>query len=1083
MHLMNSLRNALLVSLFCAGAAYGQLSSEKLSALQARSIGPAGMSGRVAAVCALESDTNTIYVGAATGGLWKSVDGGLAWKPIFDDQPVASIGAVQVFQASPEIVWVGTGEGNPRNSTSVGKGIWRSTDAGQSWTHLGLDKTEKIHRIVLDPRDSDVAYVGALGATWSDGDQRGVFKTTDGGQTWENVLHVDERTGCADLVIDPSNPNKMFAAMWSHRREPWTFTSGGEGSGLYVTRDAGKNWERLNGKNGMVKGELGRIGLGISHSSPQTVYALVEAKSNSLLRSDDGGVNWRTVNSDNDVAQRPFYYADIRVDPQDPDRVYNMASTVRVSDDSGATWSPFIRYNLIHPDHHALWIHPERPEFMIDGNDGGVAISTNHGRDWRFCRSLPLAQFYHIATDNDSPYNIYGGMQDNGSWRGPNTVWENGGIRNHHWEEVGFGDGFATLPLPQDSTKGYAMSQGGSVFRWDSVTGERRLIRPDGPQDVELRFNWNAAIALSPSDPENTLYYGSQYLHVSTDQGASWKTLSEDLTTNNKDWQQQDKSGGLTPDVTAAENFCSIMSIAPSHLDPNVIWVGTDDGRLHVTRDGGQTFSSVEENVLGVNKNTWVPHVEASRHKAGTAYVVFDDHRRGDWTTQVFRTTDFGDNWTRIDSPVVDGYAHVIKEDPVDPKLLFLGTEFGLWVTTDGGKNWFKWTNGFPTVAVRALAIQERESDLVIGTHGRAAYVIDDISSLRGLSSEALEQELHLFPVQDAQQHRVKQTGESRFPGTEEFRGRGSAYGAFFNFVWNDPAADDADEPGSNDELKSDGDEDAEEDDDEASEAKSKAKDDDDDDDKERQEEDKPKFALEIFDSSGNLLRRLEPKPSKGLNRITWNLSRDGFRRPGQSKSWGVKPGGPQVPPGTYEVRLSYGENEARASFQVLADPNAQGTAEGSAARWAAMQRLGAVQEKLAVLVDAIDATAGDLAVVRSKLKADRDPDAKNPNQEVLDQLKQFEKALTEVRASFMGAIETKGINRSPDSVSAKLGTASWGLGSSWEAPSATHMRRLDEVEKALEEALPAYEKVMAEDLKALREAVDKAGVRLLPAR
>ena len=1063
------------VFLSLTATAQSELDPEKLSALRARSIGPAGMSGRVAAVCASESNPNLIYIGAATGGVWKSVDGGLSFDPIFDDQPAASIGSVQIFQAAPEIVWVGTGEGNPRNSTSVGKGIFRSLDGGKTWTHLGLEKSEKIHRIILHPTDPDTAWVGALGPTWSDGTERGVFKTTDGGKSWRKVLYVDERTGCADLVVDPRNPNKMFAAMWSHRREPYIFTSGGEGSGLYVTRDGGETWERLNGKNGMTGGELGRIGLAIARSQPDTVYALVEAEQNSLLRSDDGGSSWRTMNSDNDVAQRPFYYADIRVDPKDPNRVYNMSSTVRVSYDSGRNWSSFIPYSLIHPDHHALWIHPERPEFMIDGNDGGVAITTDHGATWRFCRALPLAQFYHIAVDNDVPYNVYGGMQDNGSWRGPNDVWENGGIRNFHWQEVGFGDGFATVPLPQDSTKGYAMSQGGSLFRWDSVTGERRMIRPVGPEDVDLRFNWNAAIALEPFDSENGVYYGSQFLHLSRDQGASWETLSPDLTTNNPEWQKQSESGGLTPDVTAAENYCSILTIAPSSLDKEVVWVGTDDGRLHVTRDGGETWTSVEENVLGVARNTWVPHIEASKYDAATAFAVFDDHRRGDWTTHVYRTTDYGKSWVSLAAPNIDGYAHCLEQDPVDEDLLFLGTEFGLWVSLDGGREWFKWTSGLPTVAVRALVVQEHEHDLVIGTHGRAAYVLDDISPLREMAQEVREAPLHLFSVNPGQQHRTMQTGASRFPGTEEFRGETTRYGAVITFWMNLEAANASEGQADDSDDSVDEGESATE---EEATASAEAEETD-----ETKEPDAPELVLEVFDLEGNSLRTLRPSAKDGLSRTYWNLRRDGFRRPGMPKSWKSRPSGPEVPPGRYRLELRYGEHRAEGEFEVLPDPRAAMSAEGYAARWKALQRLGAIQEQVAEAVDAIDRTSADVKVVLRMLKEDRDPDAEHPHQAVIDQAEEFEKALESVRERFLGVRNTKGINRSSDTVMGALGTASWGLGSSWEAPSPAHLRRLRDAEATFEEVIPDFNKVLEQDLSALRDAVDKAGVRLLRER
>ena len=1035
--------------------ASAQVDIDDLSALSARSIGPAGMSGRVAAVCAVESNPNIIYVGAATGGLWKSVDGGLGWRPLFDDQPVASIGAVSVFQRAPEIVWVGTGEGNPRNSTSVGKGIFRSLDAGATWKHLGLEQSEKIHRIVLHPSDPDIAFAGALGPTWSDGEERGVYRTTDGGATWERVLYVDERTGCADLIVDPRNPDKLFAAMWSHRREPHFFTSGGPGSGLYVSRDGGDSWTRLSSEDGLPSGELGRIGLGIAPSQPDTVYALVEAEESALVRSDDGGRTWRTVNDDKGVASRPFYYADIRVDPADPERVYNMASTVRVSDDGGAKFRTFIPWSLIHPDHHAMWINPNDPKHIIEGNDGGVAISRDHGATWRFARALPLAQFYHIAVDDEVPYNIYGGMQDNGSWRGPSDVWENGGVRNHHWREVGFGDGFATLPLPGDSTAGYAMSQGGSLLRWDLATGERRMIRPDGPEGVKLRFNWNAAIAIDPRNPD-ALYYGSQFLHYSSDQGASWEILSPDLTTDNPEWQRQDESGGLTPDVTDAENYCSIITIAPSTLEEGLLWVGTDDGRLHITRDGGGTWESLAENVLGVTDNTWIPHVEASSHDAATAFVVFDDHRRGDWTTQVYRTTDYGKSWTNLATPEIDGYAHVIRQDPVEPRLLYLGTEFGLWITLDGGRAWMKWTHGFPTVAVRDLVVERKEHDLVIGTHGRAAWVIDDISPLRAFAAEAelLEAPLRLLATSPAQQHRVAQTGESRFPGSEEFRGETSQYGASFFITMNlDDSNAEETEEGAVPEEDSDDDE---------------------------TDEEKPKLELEIFDANGERMRRLTPKARSGFSRIRWDLRRDGWRRPGSPKSFSNPPAGPQVAPGDYRVVVRYGDHEAEGAFSVLPDPRVEFNAADWDQRYQVLKRIGELGERMAGAIDSIDRTREDISTIVAKLKQDQDPDEDHPQQELLDSAEELKKAITAVRDAFVGPEETKGIE-SHESVRGKLGTAGWGLGSSSGAPSATHLRFVAEAEAAFGVVVPDFNRVLGEELAEFRKAVDESGVRLLP--
>ncbi|HEY8020210.1 MAG TPA: hypothetical protein VIH93_03860, partial [Thermoanaerobaculia bacterium] len=446
--------------------------------LQARSIGPAAMSGRVTAVEGVESAPDTVYVGAASGGVWKTVDGGLTWEPIFDDQAVASIGAIAVFQKNPDVVWVGTGEGNPRNSASVGDGVYRSGDGGRTWTHLGLDATERISRIVLDPDDPDVAYVAALGREWGENAERGVFKTTDGGRTWKKVLYVDERTGAADLALDPANPRKLFAAMWQYRRWPWGFKSGGPGSGLHVSYDGGATWKRLTAEDGLPKGELGRIGIAVARSAPEIVYAVVEAKRSAIVRSADGGRTWKTVNDDPENAERPFYYAHIWVDPARPNRVYDLMARVKVSDDSGATFERLGRSRDIHGDYHALWIDPRRPEHMVIGEDGGLGVSRDRGATWQFVSDLPIGQYYHVAVDQDVPYHVYGGLQDNGAWRGPSSVWERDAIRNGAWQDIGFGDGFDCRPDPRDSTRGYSLWQGGHVIVWDVKTGERRPVHP-----------------------------------------------------------------------------------------------------------------------------------------------------------------------------------------------------------------------------------------------------------------------------------------------------------------------------------------------------------------------------------------------------------------------------------------------------------------------------------------------------------------------------------------------------------------------------------------------------------------------------
>ena len=513
-----------LLTLFISTIVFSQqLDLEKLKNIKPRSIGPAGMSGRVTAIDVVTNQPDIIYAGTASGGLWKSESGGIDWKPIFDDQAVASIGSVAIQQSNPDVIWAGTGEGNPRNSLTGGYGLYKSLDAGNTWKLVGLEKTRNIHKIIIDKDNPNTVYVGAIGSPWGEHPERGVFKTTDGGKTWKKSLFVNNKTGCADLVVDPSNPNKIIAAMWEHQRKPWTFNSGGEGSGMYITYNGGDDWKKLTSKDGLPKGNLGRVGLAIAPSNPKFVYALVEAKKNALYKSEDGGFKWKKVNDKSSgrgsggIGNRPFYYSDIFVDPINENRIYSVFTYVNVSEDGGRSFKqlmPAYGTSLgVHPDHHAWWIHPTDPNFMIDGNDGGLNITRDRGKTWRFVENLPLAQFYHINVDMEFPYNVYGGMQDNGSWIGPAYVLKSQGIRNSYWQELMFGDGFDVIPDPKNSRFGYGMSQQGYVARYDRKTGNTKVIRPTHPNpDVKLRFNWNSAIALSPIDNE-TLYFGTQFVH------------------------------------------------------------------------------------------------------------------------------------------------------------------------------------------------------------------------------------------------------------------------------------------------------------------------------------------------------------------------------------------------------------------------------------------------------------------------------------------------------------------------------------------------------------------------------------------
>ena len=1052
---------AVLLLFVLAGAAFAQFDAELFKGMQARSIGPAGMSGRVAAVDVVVSNPDIIYVGAATGGLWKSINGGVTWKPLFDDQPVASIGAVAVFQANPDVVWVGTGEGNPRNSSSVGNGVYKSLDGGETWQYMGLAGTEKIHRIILHPTDPNIAYVAALGPTWGESAQRGVFKTTDGGKTWKKVLYVNETTGAADLVMDPRNPNKLFAAMWQHRRWPWFFKSGGPGSGLYVTYDGGETWKKLTDKDGLPKGELGRIGVAIARSNPDVVYALVEAKKNVLCRSDDGGRTWKIVNRSRNVAPRPFYFADIRVDPQNENRIYNLHQSITFSEDGGKTFKPLTRAR-IHPDHHALWIHPEDGSFMVNGNDGGVYISHDRGKTWRFVENLPLAQFYHINVDNQIPFNVYGGMQDNGSWRGPSDVWENGGIRNYHWMEVGFGDGFATLADPDDPTIGYSMSQGGYLRRFNTKTGERKDIRPWGPDTVKLRFNWNAAIAIDPFDSK-TIYYGSQFVHMSPDRGDTWKIISPDLTTNDPSKQKQDESGGLTRDVTAAENYTSILTIAPSPVKKGVIWVGTDDGLVHVTTDGGKTWKKISNKIPGLPANTWCPHIEASKFEPDVAYVVFDNHRRNDWTTYVYKVTGYGKKWisltkndpTKGKKNEIWGYAHVIEQDPVKKELLYLGTEFGLWISFDEGQHWMKWTHGVPTVAVRALVVHPRDHDLVIGTHGRAAYILDDVRPLREMSEALTKKPLHLFEIPKTYQHQIKQVDGYRFPASGMFMGKSRPYGALITYYI---------EPSQVKTAKAEP---------ESSMRAANANDVD-------QKKKKPKVKIEILDSTGKVVRKMDGPMEKGINRVAWDLRTDGFKFPSLNDRQRRRftPRGPEVLPGVYTVKIKMGEHEVSGQVQVLPDPRVDIPLAERKEKFDAIRRVGQKIEIVTEVVNRVKTLRKRIDQALEQVK-DRDDDAAKDLKKAARRLK---KRLMDVVTQFVDPPDREGIYPRDRTVIAKLGYVARSLSTSYDKPTQAQLTYLRQAEALLEKRLAEFNQVLATDVADFRKKVEAARLSLLPA-
>ncbi|MEM7655830.1 MAG: hypothetical protein AAF399_06855 [Bacteroidota bacterium] len=1043
--LVRSLSLGMIVMLVALVSQAQELDLKALEVMKPRNIGPAGMSGRVTAIDALYSNPDIIYAGTASGGLWKSESGGIAWTPIFDEEKVYCIGDVTVHQANPDIIWVGTGEGNPRNSQNVGYGVYRSLDGGKTWTCMGLEDTRNIHRVLIHPSNPDIVYVGAQGPAWGDSEHRGVYKTTDGGKTWNHILKGNDSTGIADMVMDPSNPNKLIAAMWQFRRKPWTFTSGGPHSGLYVTVDGGENWERRTAEDGLPAGNLGRIGLAIAPSNPKRVYALVEAKKNGFYRSEDGGRTWRMVNGKSEIGNRPFYYSDIFVDPKNENRIYSLHSLISRSEDGGKSFQVIVPFSQVHPDHHAFWIHPDNPNLLMNGNDGGMAISRDRGKNWRFIENLPLAQYYHINIDNEIPYNVYGGMQDNGSWRGPAYVWRAGGIRNSYFEELYFGDGFDVVPDPEDAEYGYAMSQGGFLGRYHVGTGFTQFIRPIHPEGEKLRFNWNAGIAQDPFDA-GTIYYGSQFVHKSTNRGNTWEIISEDLTTNDPEKQKQAESGGLTLDVTAAENHTSILSIAPSPLEKGVMWVGTDDGNLHLTRDGGKTWAKLNANLPGLPAHAWFPHIHPSTFEGGEAFVVVNNYRQNDYRPFLYHTSDYGQTWRNLvdDSQVFD-YTLSVVQDPIEKNLLFLGAERGLYVSVDGGSNWTRWTNGYPAASTMDLKIHPREHDLIMGTFGRAAWVLDDIRPLRELARAGvaeMDKPLKVYPAPDAYLVEWREAAGTRFIANGDFVGQNRWPGAMLSFSTPMPKKESpAEEPVMEEKKKKKKGKKAQP---AAEEKQAPAK------------KGKPKtdsVTVEIMTADREIIRTLKVKAKPGLTRMYWGLDSKGVKSIYQGFGDGpqntTEPGGGPIMPGTYTARFTKGEHQDSTSFEVHKDPRLDWEEEGMQEVFAMNKAWMGLLSDLRESVERIQAAEKALKKLPALLP-EGDTATTNPLKRMAATMGDSLKA---IKFAIISDPEAKGIVDDSDLIGNQMFMTAYYLGSAPGELNPTHELAMKQMEEMVEKA------------------------------
>ncbi|MGD1958890.1 MAG: WD40/YVTN/BNR-like repeat-containing protein [Fulvivirga sp.] len=962
--------------------------------LKARQIGPAIMSGRITDLEAHPENSRVIYAGTAGGGVWKSSNGGASFTPIFDDH-AQSIGTVAVDPSDPDkTIWVGTGEVWTRNSVSAGDGLFKSADGGVNWQSIeGFEKSERISAIEINPSNSNEVYVAVLGALWGDSDVRGVYKTTDGGTKWENILYIDNKTGCSDIIMDPSDPNILYASMWEFRRTGWSFNSGGKNSALYKSTDGGKSWNKIH--NGFPEGKLGRIAVAVAPSNSKIMYAVIESEKDEdkgLYRSDDAGANWIHLNNDFGLVVRPFYFSRIVVDPRDPDVVVKGGLFGSLSRDGGKT---FKNLGNMHPDIHDVLFDVKDSDRMYSATDGGVYRSWDGGTTFEIVANIPVSQFYHISIDDNEPYRIYGGLQDNGSWYGPSK--SPGGIEGRDWNVVGFGDGFRVLKHPSKELIYTEMQGAQNVWRIDLKTSRTKTVQPLPVKgDPKLRFNWNAPIAISKHQPDR-FYIGSQFLHKSEDMGDTWEKISPDLTTNDPKKQNQEDSGGLSKDNSGAENHTTIFTIVESPIDQNVIWVGTDDGNVQVTQNGGKSWVNTVSNVQGLPKNTWCYHIEASIHDKGTAYAVFDGHTMGDMNPYVYKTSDYGQTWTSLVTDDIKGFARNIQEDYVQPDLLYLGTELGLFITIDGGKNWNRFTNNMPATAVHFIDLSEKTNDLVLGTHGRGIIIIDDISPLRQINQLVLQEDLHFFETKPTIISEETSFGNT---ATEmEFIGPNPDTDAKIIYY-----------------LK--------------------------------KRHTFGKMKMDIFDADGNHMIELTPSKSKGINVVSWNYR---IKQPKIAKGKSLAFGGftsPRVPAGKYKVVLTKGKAKYDTTLELINDPKSPLTDEERIALHKTTMELYDMSEQLAYLVYRIDET---ILTAEKVVKSGKT--GQKVAQPILDDLNKLKETLVITTGdNYVGSADPQLREKISDLFSK--------IASGFESPSASELANYSLLKSQFDIAIQEYEKI-----------------------
>ena len=981
---LRRLADASLAVAFWLGAAPPSATAETkdpFEGLSFRNIGPAIMGGRIDDFAVVESDPSTFYVGTASGGIWKTVNAGITFEPVFDDYETSSIGDLAIAPSDPNVVYAGTGEPNNRQSSSWGHGVYRTLDGGKTWVHLGLEKTQHIGRIVVHPRNPDVAYVAALGPLWGPGRERGLYKTTDGGRSWTNTNFIDEDTGFVDVAMDPVSPDILYAASYQRRRTPFGYNGGGPGSAIWKTIDGGGTWTKLT-KGLPSEGDIGRIGLAVYRRDPRLVHALVEhAKKGGLYRSEDAGASWRKLSATN---PRPSYYSQVHVDPNNDLRVWVLGPQIHYSEDGGKTFRTD-RIQKIHVDYHALWINPAHADHMLVGTDGGIHVTHDGGRSMDFVNTVTLAQFYEIGFDFQTPYNVCGGLQDNSSWCGPSRTLYSQGISNEDWFRVGGGDGFYVAIDPRDPATLYVERQNGNLRRFDKRTNEWRVIRPEPPEGERYRFNWNSPILISPHDP-NTVYYGGNRLFGSKDHGETWTLVTHDLT-HAIPRDALEIFGKPSKDFLSRNDgklhYGTITTIAESPVQAGVLWAGTDDGNLHVSRDGGATWTNVVDLVPGLPKGTYVSRVEASRTGAGVAYVAFDGHRSLDFKPYLYRTEDFGQTWKALAAGIPEGSTlSVVREHPHKTTFLLVGTERGLYVSWDRGASWARMKANLPTVPVDDIQIHPRENDLILGTHGRGVWILDDMTALLEAPAARSAQPLTLFPIRAAVQERIYNHKSNT--GHKAFVADNPPEGALITYAVARAAAEAAATTAP------------------AGEATEEAQD------AEAEDADKkPKATIMVTDAAGQEVRRLDGPAKPGLNRASWELRHEPPVSPERDTPTSFRARGTLVPPGTYTVTVAVGEHKASQTVAVAEDPRLQVTPEDRTAWYEASRQAGALWARTDAANKRIASLKKQLGDLKGALTKDAraSQELKDAVQELIDRIEPLGKRLDRDRPlGFVGA-------------------------------------------------------------------------------